>query len=152
MRTNLDPKVWGKHGWFFLESVIIGYPEKPTEHDKSRFKKWFTLIQYVLPCEKCRYNYRRHLQEHPLNDKILSCKRKLMEWMIQIHNLASGTNYSYNDTMNYYMRHYSGKNGQIREHFNNKKEEQSIHMLSTLILVLIAIVIIYKKCSHLIRR
>ena len=28
MRIDYNPKIWGPKGWFFLETIILSYPEK----------------------------------------------------------------------------------------------------------------------------
>ena len=45
MRINLEPKVWGPKAWFFLESCIIGYPDRPTHDERERFKLFFILLK-----------------------------------------------------------------------------------------------------------
>ena len=35
MRQNFEPKVWGPHAWFFLETVAMGYSTDPTYEEKK---------------------------------------------------------------------------------------------------------------------
>ena len=35
---SLNPKVWGPHAWFFLETVAMAYPIDPTNEDKQLYK------------------------------------------------------------------------------------------------------------------
>ena len=88
MRTDYNPKIWGPKAWFFIETIILSYPEIPTTHDKVIFKNFFNNLANILPCEKCRYNYKQHLISNPLTNKILSNKDLLLNWIIQIHNLS----------------------------------------------------------------
>jgi hypothetical protein len=30
MRNNLNPKIWGPSGWFFIDSIVLSYPDNPT--------------------------------------------------------------------------------------------------------------------------
>ena len=90
----MGPDVWGPHGWKFLHFVSIGYPENPTESDKKKYKTFFTLIKDVLPCSLCANNYKKHIQEYPLTEKILSNKSKLINWCIKMHNLVNIENNS----------------------------------------------------------
>jgi len=82
----MDPKWWGPHCWFFIHSVTLGYPDNPTEVDKQNFKQFFESIGKVLPCNKCRNNYKQHLTKLPLDDSTLSSRDKLVRWLIDVHN------------------------------------------------------------------
>ena len=83
---NIDPEIWGKHGWFFLHSIVNAYPRNPTTADKKNMLNFFMYTQRVLPCFKCRENFAKHLNKYPLTDKILSSDKKLAKWLIDIHN------------------------------------------------------------------
>ncbi len=109
MRSNLLPKKWGPHAWYFLESVALGLPDKPCKQDKLRIKKWFILLQYMLPCEKCRYHYKTHLDNNPLTDEILSSKASIFNWILKVHSLASQKEVNYQDSMEFYLKEYDGQ-------------------------------------------
>jgi len=34
MRTNLNPNIWGPKTWFFIDSIILSYPDNPSNEDK----------------------------------------------------------------------------------------------------------------------
>ena len=72
MRVNLNSDIWGAHGWFFCESICLGYPDKPTKEDKQQYKNFFYSFPYVIPCYKCRLHFSEYIKKYPLNDKILS--------------------------------------------------------------------------------
>lgn len=82
----MDPKVWGPHAWFFLHCITLVYPNNPTEEDKQNMKQYFTCLEKVLPCHKCRQNFGMHLDKFPINDKVLSSRDELVKWLIDIHN------------------------------------------------------------------
>lgn len=82
----MDPKWWGPHCWFFIHSVTLGYPNNPTEADKQNFKQFFESLGKVLPCIKCRNNYKQHLAKLPLDDNVMSSRDKLVKWLIDVHN------------------------------------------------------------------
>ena len=137
MNINLNPLIWGPHGWFFLESIIISYPNNPTTEDKNNYKNFFTYLKHVLPCEKCRYNYSRHLKNNPLNDKVLLNKDTFFNWIINIHNLSNGYNkYKSKSSINYYNMIYSNNN-------NNYNYYNMIIII--IIIILLIIYMTYKK-------
>ena len=86
---NINPKIWGQAGWIFLHSITFSYPVNPDENDRNRMKNFFLNVQYILPCERCQNNYHRHLQELPLNDFVLSTRKNLIEWLINIRNKSN---------------------------------------------------------------
>ena len=132
MRINLEPKIWGPYAWFFLESCIIGYPDKPSEYEKDKFKQLFYLLKDIIPCSKCRINYNNHIIKYTLTDKILSNKDNLLRWLINIHNITSYKQYNLEQTLKYYNNIYS------------KKNNNNIICLFCIILVLI-ILLYYNK-------
>lgn len=84
----MEPQVWGKHGWFFLHSITMGYPEHPTKTERDRYRNFFYNIGSVLPCNKCQINYRKHMEQIPIEPALIN-RSKLVEWLINIHNLTN---------------------------------------------------------------
>ena len=66
----MNPKFWGPHAWIFLHSITFNYPKEPTDKDKEIHSKFFKELQYIIPCEKCAYNYKRHLDEYPIEEAL----------------------------------------------------------------------------------
>jgi hypothetical protein len=83
------PSTWGKYGWNFCHLVTLAYPEKPTTEDMLNYRNFFDSLKHVLPCEKCRKNMNQHLQKYPLTDEVLSGKKKLIKWLIDLHNVVN---------------------------------------------------------------
>ena len=48
----MNPEVWGPGAWKFLHSITFYYPKEPTSRDKEYHAKFFTSLQFVIPCEK----------------------------------------------------------------------------------------------------
>ena len=82
----MDPKIWGPHAWFFMHSITLGYPDKPTNEDKIWMKQFFESVGHVLPCMKCRNNYREHMNKLPLDNTVLLSRENLVKWLIDVHN------------------------------------------------------------------
>ena len=83
---NINPEIWGMYGWKFMHYITFSYSNNPTIKDKEIMKNFFMSIKYVLPCEKCRINFNKHLEEYPLNDDVLKNKKTLVIWLMNIHN------------------------------------------------------------------
>ena len=87
----MRPEVWGPHAWIFLHSVTLDYPDNPTIQDKHNMKIFINSLGNVLPCEKCRNNFKHHLKELPITDNVLESKTNLVNWLIDIHNCVNIT-------------------------------------------------------------
>ena len=110
MRQNFEPKIWGNHAWFFLETICMAYPTNPSKSMKSSAKNFFLALKDLIPCEKCRNNYILHLKEYPLTDKTLSSRDNLFVWIVNIHNCVDPKNtHSYDETFKYYLEKYDYK-------------------------------------------
>jgi hypothetical protein len=74
---------------------------------------FFVSIEQILPCEKCKNNYKKHLLKYPLSDKILRSKKNLVMWLINIHNEVNKQNgkkiYTYEEVYKIYMQENEGK-------------------------------------------
>jgi hypothetical protein len=84
----MDPKIWGKAGWTFLFSVALDFPERPDFQEIHNYKRFFTYLQYVLPCEVCRLHYASHLREITI-DPYLTSRDNLFLWILKMHNLVN---------------------------------------------------------------
>ena len=68
--TKLNtPSQWGPHYWAILEHVIAVYPERPRASDIVNAQSLFKNLVYVLPCEECRVDYRKFLEDNPIATK-----------------------------------------------------------------------------------
>jgi len=85
-RTNLDSQIWGDKGWFFLESIVLTYPNNPSQEQKKEYKQFFYTLPTVLPCEKCRNHFYQFITKYPLNNTILKSKNNLILWLLTAHN------------------------------------------------------------------
>ena len=86
---NIDKSIWGKHIWFTLHYISLGYPDNPNNNDKEKYKAFFFLIKDILPCKICANHYNENLIKMPLTDKILSDKELFIRWVIDLHNTVN---------------------------------------------------------------
>lgn len=82
---NIAPHVWGPHGWKFMHAVALAYPETPSVEEKQAALQFFSSLEYLLPCESCKQNFRKEIQMFPLKPALVS-KQKLNEWLTEVHN------------------------------------------------------------------
>lgn len=138
---NLNPKIWGPHTWFFLDSIVLSLPNKLNNEQRHNYKNFFTSLQYVLPCEGCRNHYTENLKKYPLTDQILSNKENMIKWLLNIHNNIRKENktipISIKQFFEYYYKQYDDKK-------NKKKSNFRYNLCFIMILFLLFLIIIYK--------
>jgi hypothetical protein len=89
-RENIDPVIWGPFAWKFIESVFHSFPSEPstewTEEDKNsvlHIANFFHSLSTILPCEKCREDYKIYLNAHPI-ENALSSSTELWSWIFHM--------------------------------------------------------------------
>lgn len=85
----MKPEIWGRYCWNFIHIMTLGYPMKPTENEKTHYRKFFNNLIHVLPCEKCRHNMSSHLKKIPLTNDVLNGRNNLVKWGIDFHNIVN---------------------------------------------------------------
>lgn len=80
MEQYTNPRIWGPHFWFILRCIVNNYPMSPNAQDKEHMESYFYELQYVLPCEKCKYTFKQHFNKYPIC-KYLTSRHKLVEWL-----------------------------------------------------------------------
>jgi len=108
----MDPNIWGPKFWFSLHSITFTYPFYPDEKDKERYKTFFNLLEFVLPCVICRVNYNKNINSYPI-DVHLKNRNTLAKWLIDIHNMVNVENgkpvLTYDEVMGIYEKSYGRK-------------------------------------------
>ena len=141
---NIDPSLWGPSSWKFLHYITVGYPEKPSDEIKKNTYNFFMALKYLLPCERCRYDYANHLNKYPLLDDILSSRTKLINWLINIHNEVNmSTNkpiIGYDKAVELYTS--SIEHEPFLEKIKKKLDSRTLTIIIALFLIIIFIVII----------
>jgi hypothetical protein len=84
----MNQNIWGSHLWFSLHTISLNYPLKPNKIDKRDYKNFFINLQEVIPCSVCKTNYKRHLNEHPI-DNYLHNRKAIVYWVIDMHNMVN---------------------------------------------------------------
>jgi len=140
---NLNPKIWGPHTWFFLDSIVLSLPNKLNNEQQNIYKNFFTSLQYVLPCQGCRNHYATNLKKFPLTDQILSNKENMIKWLLNIHNSIRIENksipISIKNFFEYYYKQYDEKQNEKK-----KKKYNFKNNLCIIIILLLLLLLIYK--------
>lgn len=135
----MNSEIWGPHTWYFLHTISFNYPNNPSSQIRERFYDFFNSLSYVLPCEVCRNNYSKKLQNLNLLEH-LNSRQLLIEFVIKLHNSVSldlnKREYTYDEVMLLYNNMY-----------NSNKLNNSNYILYLIISIFICILLyfIYKK-------
>jgi hypothetical protein len=137
---NLNPKIWGPHTWFFLDSVVLSLPNKLNDEQKIIYKNFFSSLQYILPCEACREHYKKNLIKYPLTDDILSTKENMIKWILNVHNNVRKNAKKIPITIRNFFEYYN------KSYDDNKKTYKKCNLkyYIGIFIILILLFIIYK--------
>jgi hypothetical protein len=155
----ITPEIWGPHGWKFIHYVALAYPAKPTSEQKNEYKVFFESIQNILPCGMCSYNYKKHLKELPIDDKVLENNITLLKWTIDMHNKVNVQNgkreYNSEEVVNLLINNFGDKKPDEDNKEQSKKDDKPKEKNNSIFfnfafwififVVLVAIAVIYKK-------
>lgn len=82
----MDVRLWGPACWETMHAITYVYPEHlPTRDDRESMIRFFYAMGDVLPCFKCRYHFKKMLQNNPIQDN-LNSREALTHWLIDRHN------------------------------------------------------------------
>lgn len=160
LHYSMDPKIWGPHAWFFIDTICISYPNNnPDLIKKDIYRNFFNILGDILPCKSCQIHYKNHMNRYPLTDEILSSRNSLLLWILQIHNVVNKSigkkEISLDKFIKYYNDKYTGNSiiGHSKYNKSNKtnkfnKANKSHYYIITSVLsiiVLVGVMYVYFK-------
>jgi len=148
----MEPNIWGPGAWIFLHSIALNYPKNPLIEDKKIYLDFFNILYKILPCDACKTNFKKHLNDRPINFYLKS-KDTLNRWLVDIHNQTNIQNgkppINYKDFLNTYKSLYNdNQETNINLHPKMQNKTRLIHTLSIVILIL-SILLIYCFAKNL---
>lgn len=102
----MNPQVWGPRGWFFLDSVCMAYPDRPSAQEAARMQQFFAALPHVLPCPACREHFLANLREDPV-EPALASRDALVAWILRMHNRVRTKNGQAPITLAEFYQYYS---------------------------------------------
>jgi hypothetical protein len=144
---NINPTLWGPNLWKFMHYLTLSYPEQPSEYDVNKFKNFFMNIGEYLPCEKCRYNYKDHLQVLPLTENELSCRDNLILWLFNLHNIVNKHIGKKEFTIKEFNDVYVNNINANMHTTTNKNNILSNIILFIILIIIVVGLVLYKKCK-----
>ena len=82
-------RIWGPSLWHALHTISFNYPVNPTANDKKHYKEFITGLQSILPCGKCRANFKKNLTVLPLTIDRLESREMFSRYIYELHELIN---------------------------------------------------------------
>jgi len=118
--TNLDPKIWGPHYWFFLHTIAMSYPIHPNAVTKRKYYDFVQNIPLFIPVESMAGEFSKLLDQYPVQP-YLDNKESFIRWMWFIHNKINikleKPQISLNDFYVNYYEEYKPINEKMSEYY-----------------------------------
>lgn len=73
----------GRGTWNMLHRLAAGYPDKPSEAQRTEVVDFFRLLGNMYPCDECAAHFRGMLKEHPVQ---AGSHAELTTWLCERHN------------------------------------------------------------------
>lgn len=141
----MEPKIWGKYVWTSIHILALGYPDKPTPEDMKNYKTFYTELWKVIPCYKCSINYKKHLDDLPI-DKYLSDNMSLFRWTVDFHNIVNKElgkkEWSFEETLEKFRKIARGEDEKF---VSIDSKWDTLIWWSTLVIIAILFIFIIKK-------
>jgi hypothetical protein len=106
----MDPTIWGPKLWFFIHTIALNFPDKPTYKDIKDYESFFDNLKYIIPCDKCKLHYTQRQNINPVS-KYLTDPNTLFIYTIDLHNEVNKSLgkriYSYKEVSNIYKNNYN---------------------------------------------
>ena len=138
--TYLDPRVWGKHYWFFLDTVAMTYPHRPNDGTKKKYYDFIMNLPLFIPIESISSNFEKLLNLYPVSP-YLDSRESLVRWIWFIHNKINEKLEKEKITLNQFYENYYEQYKSVGEKKKDYKKLKS--RLIYLSFIIISFLIIY---------
>lgn len=106
-KDGMLTRVWGPSMWHVLHTISFNYPLEPTQQDKINYRKFILQLRNILPCGKCRDNFKNNLKTLPLTMKHMKNRNTFSKYVYMLHEvinkmLNKKSNLSYYDVRDRY--------------------------------------------------
>ena len=82
---DLNPAVWGPHFWFFLHTMSVCYPTRPTKSIKKKYYDFIINLPIFIPNHNIGNKLAHLLDDFPVTP-YLDSRLSFMKWTHFIHN------------------------------------------------------------------
>jgi hypothetical protein len=121
----LDPKIWGPHYWFFLNTIAISYPHYPNTITKKKYYEFIHNMPLFIPIESISTEFSKLIDNYPVTP-YLDTRESFVRWVHFIHNKINEKlekpKVSLNDFYINYYEAYKSSDVKIKEYYQLKKK------------------------------
>ena len=82
---ELDPKIWGPHYWFVLQTISLSYPLRPNNVTKKKYYDFIQNFPLFIPIPELGDKFSIILDKFPVTP-YLDSRESFMKWVHFIHN------------------------------------------------------------------
>ena len=77
--------IWGPTLWHSLHTISFNYPVEPTTVQKKDYYNFFLSLENVLPCGKCRTNFKQNIIDVPFSMDIMETRYTFSKYIYDLH-------------------------------------------------------------------
>tara|TARA_Y100000992_G_C21143653_1_gene432626 strand:+ start:125 stop:643 length:519 start_codon:yes stop_codon:yes gene_type:complete len=88
-KDGMLTRVWGPSLWHVLHTISFNYPVEPTYKDKVNYRKFIFQMKYILPCGKCRDNFKNNLKQLPLKMSNMENRETFSKYVYELHEVIN---------------------------------------------------------------
>jgi hypothetical protein len=136
----MNPEVWGPHYWFFLFTIAMNYPQRPTTVTKKKYYEFIQNFPLFIPSEKIGNNFAKLLDKYPVTP-YLDSRMEFMKWTHFMHNKINEhldkQEVDFYDALELYYKHYEPKDmvEKKRAHLRRRNIDISILVIMSLLVM-----------------
>lgn len=132
-KDGMLTSVWGPSMWHVLHTMSFNYPVKPSKQQQNYYRNFVLSLKNVLPCGKCRDNFKMNLKQLPLLKKHMKNRGAFSKYMYDLHELINKmlnkkSGLTYSDVRERY-EHFRARCSKGKEIEIKIKENGCIHPL-----------------------
>jgi len=79
-------EIWMPHAMVFMHCIINTYPDSaPSPVQQYHYRRFFILLENVLPCVRCRRYYHDFMETRPLTSNVLQSREGMRQWIHRLY-------------------------------------------------------------------
>ena len=82
-------KIWGACMWHYLHTMSFNYPVNPSIQQKQHYRNFILSLKNVLPCGKCRENFKKNLKHLPLIMSHMKSRDSFSKYVYELHEVVN---------------------------------------------------------------
>ena len=140
---DLDPAVWGPHFWFFLHTLSVCYPVRPTKSIKKKSYDFIMNLPIFIPNHGIGNKIAHLIDDFPVTP-YLDSRLSFMKWVHFMHNKINANLHKEEIGFRKGLELYYSAYRQIPQHVKNKQNKNTTYT-TVIVIICVLIISIYNK-------